>query len=176
MAELNVCLGHEEREARKNKIFKLMGSQLENPDENLRVLIKKGPVTVETSLKELEENYASKPEWKVIEEGGVLSIPVEEFRMIDLQKPENFGKAKGKKGTKIENYTVGQTIENLNSLILTKYNEEKENSKAAGKSAAESERLAAAASYQLPLFSAVKAWQDVEAEIKLKKAVITLET
>ena len=71
MAELNVCLGHEEREARKNKILKVMGSQLKNPDENLRVLIKKGPVTVETGLKELEENYASKPEWKVIEEGGV---------------------------------------------------------------------------------------------------------
>jgi hypothetical protein len=53
-----------------------------HPDENLRVLIKKGPVSEETSLKELEENYARKPEWKVIEEGGVLSIPVEEFRMI----------------------------------------------------------------------------------------------
>ena len=49
-------------------------------------------------MKELEENYASKPEWKVIEEGGVLSIPVEEFRMTNPQK--NFGKAKEGKGTK----------------------------------------------------------------------------
>ena len=38
------------------------------------LLIKKGPVSVETSLKEVEENYTSKPEWKVIEEGGVLSV------------------------------------------------------------------------------------------------------
>ena len=171
MTESKVCLGHREREARKNKISKLLGSPLENPDESLRVLIKKGPVSVETSLKEVEENYASKPEWKVIEEGGVLSIPVEEFRMIDPQKPENFGKAKGKKGTKIENYTVGQTIENLNSLVLTKYNEEKEKIKATGKSKAECERLAEATAYKLPLFSALKAWQDVEAEIKLKKAL-----
>ena len=80
MAESKFCLGHGEREARRNKISKLLESPLESPDENLRVLIKKGPVSVETSLKELEENYASKPEWVVIEEGGVLSIPVEEFR------------------------------------------------------------------------------------------------
>ena len=116
-----------------NKIKKLLKSSPKTLDDTRRMLIKKGPVSVETSLKELEENYASKPEWKVIEEGGVLSIPVEEFRMIDPQKPENFGKAKGKKGTKIENYTVGQTIENLNSLVLTKYNEEKEKSKAAAR-------------------------------------------
>ena len=96
--------------------------------------------------------------------------------MIDLQKPENFGKAKGKKGTKIENYTVGQTIANLNALVLTKYNEEKAKSEAAGKSKAEAERLAAAASYKLPLFSALKAWQDVEVEIKLKKAVNDMMT
>ena len=55
-------MGHGEREARKNKIGKLLGSSLVNPDENLMVLIKKGPVSVETSLKELEDNYASKPE------------------------------------------------------------------------------------------------------------------
>ena len=69
----------------------------------------------------------------------------------------------------IVTYTVGQTIENLNSLVLTKYNEEKEKCKSAGKSEAKCERLAAAASYKLPLFSALKAWQDVEAEIKLKE-------
>ena len=41
-------------------------------------------------------------------------------------------------------------------MVLTKYNEEKEKSKTAGKSEAESQRLAAAAAYRLPLFSAVK--------------------
>ena len=82
------CLGHKEREDRRNKIAKFASQPKENPDENYRVLIKKGPVSVETSLKELEENYASKPEWKVIEEGGVLSIPVEEFRMINPPKPD----------------------------------------------------------------------------------------
>ena len=151
MAELSLCLGHGERGARKKEISKLSTHPMQFPDEEKQVLIKKGPVSVETSLKELEEDYASKPEWKVIEDGGVLSIPVEEFRMIDPQKPGNFGKAKGKKGTKIENYTVGQTIENLNALLLTKYDEENEKSKAAGKSETESERLAAAAIYKLPL-------------------------
>ena len=56
---------------RRNKIIKAS----ENPErisyEKKRLLIKKGPRSEETSLKELEENYFSKPEWKVIEGGGV---------------------------------------------------------------------------------------------------------
>ena len=72
MAQPSTCVGHKEREARTNKISKLATRPKETPDENCRLLIKKGPVSVETSLKELEENYASKPEWKVIEEGGGL--------------------------------------------------------------------------------------------------------
>ena len=91
MAESNVCLGHGERGARRKKIENLLESQVQHPDENLRVLIKKGPVSEEKSLKELEENYARKPGWKVIEEGGVLSIPVEEFRMINNLKPDRVG-------------------------------------------------------------------------------------
>ena len=58
-----------------------------------RVLIKKCPISVEMSLKELEKNYASKPEWKEIEDGGVLSIPMEEFGMINPPKA-NFAQAK----------------------------------------------------------------------------------
>ena len=77
MADSNLCLGHDVRVTRGNKVKTIMDSPQDIPDENLRVLIKKGPKSVETSLKELEENYASKPEWKVIENGGVLSVPVE---------------------------------------------------------------------------------------------------
>ena len=68
----STCWGHKEREDRANKILKLASKPKETPDENCRVLIKKGPVSVETSLKELEEKYANKLEWKVIEDGGVL--------------------------------------------------------------------------------------------------------
>ena len=74
MAETIVCLGHGQRVSRGNKIKKHLDSQLETPvDESLRVVIKKGPTSIETSLKELEETFASKLEWKVIENGGVLS-------------------------------------------------------------------------------------------------------
>ena len=62
-------------------------------------------------------------------------------------------------------------IENLNAVVLSKYSEEKEKFKSAGKTEAECEILAAVASYKLPLFSALKAWQDVEDEIELKKAI-----
>ena len=57
MAQSSTCMGHKEREARTNKISKLATRPNETPDENCRVLIKKGPVSVETSLKELEDKY-----------------------------------------------------------------------------------------------------------------------
>ena len=106
------CVGHRLREERRQKIKKLHNSELVVLDENLRLLIKKGPVSVDTSLRELEENYASKPEWKMIEGGGVLSVPVEEFRMINPPKPDRggnvqFGEKKGKgAGNQIENYPI----------------------------------------------------------------------
>ena len=171
------CFGHEQRQERRNKINKLSSSPPHNLDETKRVLIKKGPVSKETSIKELEEIYASTASWKTIEDGGVLSVPLEEFRMVDPPKPNqatgqvDFGKAKGGKGTKIENYTVGETIANLNAIILNKYNEIKEKAKAAGKSKTESEKKASAEAFHLPQFKAVKAWQDVQAEIKLKRAL-----
>jgi len=167
-------LGHTDRVALKNKIKKLQKSSLRSLDEKFRVLINKGPMSVETSLKELEDIYAGGANWRVIEDGGVLSVPVEELRMIDPPLPNRAGQidfGMGGNGNKIENYTVGQTIEHLNTLILEKYNKEKEKFKTEGKSEAESERKAGAEAYHLPQFKAVKAWQDVEAEIKLKRAL-----
>ena len=154
MAESSTCWGHREREARANKILKLATKPKETPDENCRVLIKKGPVSVETSLKELEDNYASKPEWKVIEDGGVLSIPVEELRMENPPRPDRSGQVvfkekKGGGGKQIESYPVVQTIDNLNNQIRDKYEEEK---KAAGKSEFEAEKKAFAEATRLPQF------------------------
>ena len=83
----------------------------------------------------------------------------------------DFGKAQGGRGTKIEDYTVAQTSENLNALVLDKYNEAKENAKAEGKLEVESEKAASAEASRVPQFMAVKAWQDVEAEIKMKRAL-----
>ena len=168
------CLGHADRIATKNKTNKLLKSPMQPLDENFRVLIKKGPVSVETSLKELEEIYASGANWKVIEDGGILSVPLVEFRMIDPPQPNQAGQivfGKGGRGTKIEKYTVGQTIDHLNALILEKYNEEKEKAKNAGDSDEATETKARTKAYHMPEFKAVKAWQDVEAEIKLKKAL-----
>ena len=46
---------------RRKTTKKLLNSQLEAPPDNSRrVLIRKGPVSLETSLKELEENFARK--------------------------------------------------------------------------------------------------------------------
>ena len=74
MAEPSDCLGHAERYVRIKLIEKIRASQaFESLDEGKKVLIKKGPVSVETSLKKLEENYASTSSWKIIEDGGVLT-------------------------------------------------------------------------------------------------------
>ena len=91
MALSFTCIGHKEREERRKKIRNLVIRPLKIIDESFRVLIKRGPVNVETSLKELEEDYESKPEWKLIKEGGVLSVPVEELRMENLPKPNRSG-------------------------------------------------------------------------------------
>ena len=61
------CFGHKQRQERSFRIKKMLISPPKSVDETRRVLIKKGPLSMETSLKELEEIYANKPEWKVIE-------------------------------------------------------------------------------------------------------------
>ena len=145
-------------------------------DDLGRVLIKKGPVSVETSLKELEENFASKPDWEVIDEGGVLSIPVEEFRMINVPPPDrsgkvDFGKRKRGSGKVIEDYPPVQTVGHLNQEIVLKYNTEKEKAKASGMPEFEAGTSAQYMARRLPEFNAVKQWQDVNVEIKLKEAL-----
>ena len=91
MDDSKICLGHKERASRQNRIAKLKTKSVMTLDENCRISIKKGPITVETSLKKLEEDYESKPEWKLIKEGGVLSVPVEELRMENPPKPDRSG-------------------------------------------------------------------------------------
>ena len=175
--EPNNCVGHRLREERRQKINKLQNSELVVLDENLRLLIKKGPVSVETSLRELEENYASKPEWKLIEGGGVLSVPVEEFRMINPPKPDRKGNVKfdtkksERGGRHIENYPVGQSIANLTAVVVEKFTKMRNKAKTGGKSEASAERGAEAEAMKLPELQAVQKWQDNVAEIELKKAL-----
>ena len=114
--------GHEERDSRKNKIAKLITKFVEVPNENCRISVKKGPLIVELSLKELEEDYESRPEWQLIKEGGVLSVPVEELRMENLPKPDRSGQVifkemKGGQGKEINNYPVSQSINNINEML-----------------------------------------------------------
>ena len=66
MAQSTRCLGHKEREDRRIQINGLMERPAEPLDENYKVFVKKGPVSVETSLKEVEEAYESTPEWKMV--------------------------------------------------------------------------------------------------------------
>ena len=170
------CWGHTQREERRNKASKLLTLPQGHPPRNVRVWIRKGPISLETSLKELDDTYESTKEWKLIEDGGVVSVPVEEFRMLHPPQPGNFGRSSGGKGSKIEHYTVGETVEHLNARVLSEFDKEKEKLKANGKTEAEAKRMSANVALKLPLFSALKAWQDIEAEIKLKRATEDMMT
>ena len=64
---------------------------------------------------------------------------------------------------------MGQTIENLNGEILAKYNQVLEEAKVSGKSERECREKARDEATKLPQFQAVKTWQDINAEIRLKK-------
>ena len=99
----------------------------------------------------------------------MLSIPVEELRMENLPKPGRSGQVvfkekKGGQGKQIDNYPVGQTIDKMKELLKEKYVEEKEDL-----SPKLNETFAAVT--KLPQLQAVKAWQDTNAEIKLKRAL-----
>ena len=177
MAEPDKCWGHGKRLTRQNEIIKMLGSSKQPVDENFKILIRTGPMSKETSLKEIEESYASTAAWRKIEDGGILGIPLEEFRMIHPPRPDqksgqfDFGKGQHGKGAKIENYTVAETITNLSALVHEKFTQEKVMAKAAGMSEAESDEKANAEVIRSPLFNAVSAWRAVEAEIKTKKAL-----
>merc|ERR1719264_976780 len=78
---------------------------------------------------------------------------------------------KGGGGKQIESYPVVQTTDNINELIREKYEEEKKKAKDAGKSESKACDIASRAATNLPQFTAVNAWLDSAAEIKLKKAI-----
>ena len=181
-AEVGNCWGHSEREARESKIKKFLETPVQFVDESFKILIKKGSLSKETSLKELEDVYANSAAWRKIDNGGLLSIPVEEFRMINPPKPDRGGNVqfverKGKgAGNQIENYPIAQTISDLNEIILDKYTTKKDKAMFAGKSKAAAESAAQVMAKKLPESTAVQKWLDNEAEIKLKKALEKMMT
>ena len=139
------------------KTMKLVDTPLRLPDKNLKILIKKGSTSEETSLQDLEESFAFNSSWKAIERGEVVSIPVVEFRTIDQHKPDAFEKTRE---TQIEHYSVTQTISDLEALVLAKFNEERVKFVAAQQSEEESERNATIAAKRFPLTIALRSWFD----------------
>ena len=168
------CVGHRARIDRKQTSFKLLRESEQGIVESKTIIIRKGPsVSVETSLRELEDIYEKTPEWDLVSNGGVLSVPVEELRTTNLPKPGPDGCldfSKMKKGAHvIQNFPVGQTIQNLKEEILAKYNQAREDAEASGKSDQESLQTARNKAIQLPQFKAVNVWLDINAEIRVKR-------
>ena len=138
MDDFSTCLGHHLREDRSNVINKLTAKLKEVPDQNCRVVINKGPLSVETSLLELEDSFKENPEWTIIEKGGVLTVPVEELRMTNPPKPDrsgqlNFQNEKGC-GKQINNYPAAQSIESMDQLVVDTFQNEYTKAQYAGDS------------------------------------------
>ena len=150
------CLGHEQRDQRANKIKKMLKSSpkiLDDPGTH-RVLIKKGPISVKTSLLCKQAWVEGDWGWRSAQHpyGGVQDDQSSKTR-------KNQKKGRGA-GNQIESYPAGQTIKNLNEQIMAKYKEEKEKAKTAGKSKADAESAAQTMAKKLPEFTAVQKWQD----------------
>merc|ERR1719206_786572 len=96
--------------------------------------------------------------------------------MINPPRPDkegniDYGRRTEGAGRKIEHYPTAQTIENLNHGIVSKYNKELDDAKAAHKSNSQAEIDAHNTATKLPEFCAVQKWNDIHAEIKVKKAL-----
>ena len=99
--------------------------------------------------------------------------------MINPPQPDRRSKIDFKKrcqgaGTKIEHYPTAQTIEILNQQIVAQYDKELNKALVAGKPDFEAKIEAQTKAKQLPEFCAVQKWQDVNVEVKVKKAVENL--
>merc|ERR1711963_389570 len=163
--------------ARKNKIIELASRPTEIPDENCKILIKTpGSESREWSLKELETNYKSTPEWRKIKDGGVLCVPVEEPRLRKRPEPGRSGRVmfpehEDGRGNKIDNYTPAETVEKLCGPVREKHDEEKRNAIASGFTEEEAEVNATKEAEKVPQYKALCEWLDTEAEIELKRSL-----
>ena len=93
------CLGHCLRGERGKTVSKLKTETITDLDKTKRAKINSGPTSVETCLEDLEVSFSKQQEWKVIKEGGVLNIPIEEFRLEHRPKPNHKGETQfGRKG------------------------------------------------------------------------------
>ena len=114
MADLHTCVnnGHDERAQRKNKKFTNVGSV----DLTKSIILKESPSSTPfINLKDIETKFEETDEWKDVKEGGVLPIPVLEYRLQKPPRPNpdgkvEFEKKKKKQKTKtIDSYSIAET-------------------------------------------------------------------
>ena len=98
-----------------------------------RVVVKTTEETAKTSTEEMKENFAKTAEWKVIEGGGVLSVPVTELRLLNMPGPDRrtgkreFEKHQVRAKTNvIDYYSVDQTERRMNDELKAEYDRVKD--------------------------------------------------
>ena len=87
------CLGHARRDKLRQKLSDaraIPGKEIDT-SKKINVTLGAGKV-VEWGLKELTEEERKSPEWQAVANGGLRVIPVTEFRLDSLPKPNEEGK------------------------------------------------------------------------------------
>ena len=102
-------------------------------DESKIVSIKIGPTNKDVNLKGFEKQFEKTADWEKIKNGGVLMIPVIESRMANIPDPDEDGKMNYKQQEEkaspflIEHYHVNQTDDDINQILQTTYDDERNN-------------------------------------------------
>ena len=129
------------------------------------MLITKGPAgPVTTSLEDLEEEFRNTNEWERMAQGGIHSIPVVRFRLMENIRPdksmsfqfeEHYKKKVGKGRKDIDGYRQDETDIRINDKIKKNFEEVKQTK---GEKAAKDETK------KSTIFQVEQRWQDLKAE------------
>ena len=103
-----------------------MARKPEVPDTSLALTIRSGPGTTRSlTLLTLKTEYASTEEVERMLRGTVLYLPVKEFRVVNLPKPDRRGEVKFKEGraTDITQYSMLMDLEDIKKQDIRAFNE-----------------------------------------------------
>ena len=126
--EKEKCPGHKRREKLEEKIKRARENLGKDIDSSKRICVSLGAGLEENmNLSDLAERERGTPEWKHVAEGGTRVIPVTEFTLNSLPKPNEEGvvdfKTKRRNERVIEGYPFPRSEEVLEKELVDKFTE-----------------------------------------------------
>ena len=126
MTSRDSCNFHSQNQRLRKLALKLMRRKPEVPDTSLNLTIRSGPGTTRSlTLLTLKTEYAIREEVQRMILGFVLYLPVKEFRLVNLPKPDRQGNVKFKEGPTrdITKYSILMDLADIKKQDIRAYNE-----------------------------------------------------